>query len=168
MPRLNLQNLAFEIEPLSTREVAAACQLEVEAGLSSVGATAMLARLANPQSLILAVFRSVDSALIGLFSGWVVMDELEVDNLVVAASMRKQGVGLALLRVALQQAWQRGARLAFLEVRKSNLAAISLYASVGFSPVGRRRAYYQDPLEDALTLRLEIAQAATKLNLRLS
>lgn len=168
MPRLNLQNLAFEIEPLSTREVAAACQLEVEAGLSSVGETAMLARLANPQSLILAVFRSVDSALIGLFSGWVVMDELEVDNLVVAASMRKQGVGLALLRVALQQAWQRGARLAFLEVRESNLAAVSLYASVGFSAAGRRRAYYQDPLEDALTLRLEIAQAATKLNLRLS
>lgn len=168
MPRPNLQNLAFELEPLSIRDVAAACQLEVEAGLRSVGETAMLARVANPQSLILAAFRSVDSALIGLFSGWVVVDELEVDNLVVAASMRKQGVGLALLRAALQQGWQRGASLAFLEVRESNLAAITLYASVGFSAVGRRRAYYQDPLEDALTLRLEIEQASAKLNLRLS
>lgn len=166
-----MQNLAFEIKPLPPCDVPAACQLEVEAGLRSVGEVAMLARLANSQSLILAAYRSIDSDLIGLFSGWIVVDELEVDNLVVDALMRKQGVGSALLQAALEQAWQRDAKLAFLEVRESNSAAITLYTSVGFSAVGRRRAYYQSPVEDALILRLELAQATSPrnlLNLRLS
>jgi ribosomal-protein-alanine N-acetyltransferase len=47
----------------------------------------------------------------------------------------------------------------FLEVRTSNDAARALYASRGFVPVGRRRAYYRDPLEDALVLRLAVPAA---------
>ena len=41
----------------------------------------------------------------------------------------------------------------FLEVRESNVAARALYASRGFSAVGRRRGYYRHPVEDALVLR---------------
>ena len=40
----------------------------------------------------------------------------------------------------------------FLEVRERNRAARSLYASLGFLPVGGRRAYYADTGEDAVIL----------------
>lgn len=41
----------------------------------------------------------------------------------------------------------------FLEVRESNKAARELYGGMGFETVGRRRAYYRDPPEDALILK---------------
>ena len=39
-----------------------------------------------------------------------------------------------------------------LEVRESNIPAISLYTQYGFSQVGKRKNYYSNPSEDALLL----------------
>lgn len=39
-----------------------------------------------------------------------------------------------------------------LEVRASNVAAHTLYLSLGFVEVGRRRAYYVAPVEDAILM----------------
>jgi ribosomal-protein-alanine N-acetyltransferase len=41
----------------------------------------------------------------------------------------------------------------FLEVRTSNEPAKRLYLSRKFHQIGLRRAYYRDPIEDALVLR---------------
>jgi ribosomal protein S18 acetylase RimI-like enzyme len=49
-----------------------------------------------------------------------------------------------------------GAQRVFLEVRRSNAAAIGLYERSGFRPVGVRRGYYASPREDALTMALEV------------
>jgi ribosomal-protein-alanine N-acetyltransferase len=45
----------------------------------------------------------------------------------------------------------------FLEVRESNLPAQRLYEAIGFREVGRRRRYYQRPVEDAVVLRAAIS-----------
>ena len=79
-------------------------------------------------------------------------DEAEVLNLAVPEDGRRRGVGTALLRQLLDEARQRGARTVYLEVRESNAAALGLYQSQGFAQVGRRRRYYQRPVEDALIL----------------
>lgn len=197
MPRLNSPTTKFWIEPITARDLAAACQLDRTVGLGTQGEAGLQARLADPNTLFLVAFQQSDNEfsltssdnrdnvkslsddsddsddsdvrqLAGLFSGWVVVDELEIDNLVVGASARQQGIGRALLTEALQKAWQRGARYAFLEVRESNLAARSLYYSVGFTQFGRRRSYYNNPIEDALMLRLDLSQSTAKLKLRLS
>ena len=44
----------------------------------------------------------------------------------------------------------RGAEAATLEVRAGNTAAIQLYEKHGFLLAGRRRNYYEKPVEDAL------------------
>ncbi len=80
-------------------------------------------------------------------------DEGEIANIAVRPSVRGQGVGAQLLDDAVRAADAEGVIRLFLEVRTSNRAARALYASRGFEPVGRRRAYYHDPLEDALVLR---------------
>ena len=46
----------------------------------------------------------------------------------------------------------------FLEVRESNRSAQALYLGHGFRPVGQRAAYYRNPKEDALVLRLAMPQ----------
>jgi [ribosomal protein S18]-alanine N-acetyltransferase len=98
------------------------------------------------------------AAVIGYVVAWVVGDEAEVANLAVAAEWRGHGVGAALLDAALAEARREGAHVAHLEVRDSNVAARALYGSRGFLPVGRRRRYYQAPVEDAVLLRCDLRQ----------
>lgn len=71
-------------------------------------------------------------------------DEGELLDLCVRASCRRSGVARALLAAA--EAWWRAAGVtqAFLEVSVANAAAIALYERDGWSPAGRRRAYYRD------------------------
>lgn len=80
-------------------------------------------------------------------------DEAELANLAVAPAARRGGIATRLVEEALMQAEAAGAREVFLEVRESNAAARALYAAQGFTEVGRRRAYYRAPDEDALVLR---------------
>jgi [ribosomal protein S18]-alanine N-acetyltransferase len=71
---------------------------------------------------------------------------------VVAADRRREGLGRWLLGFALDRARRRGAERAFLEVRRSNEAALGLYRVLGFRLLAERRDYYRDPGEDALIL----------------
>lgn len=88
----------------------------------------------------------------GFLVARVVATEMEILNLAVRASLRRQGIAAALLRDALLFGVQAGARRAFLEVRSSNTAARQFYEAHGFSPAGVRRNYYRGPDEDALIL----------------
>lgn len=83
----------------------------------------------------------------------VAADVREVANICVDVAVRGRGVAGRLLDEAMAAADQDLATLSFLEVRVSNLSAIRLYESRGFSTVGRRKGYYQHPVEDALILR---------------
>jgi ribosomal-protein-alanine N-acetyltransferase len=92
----------------------------------------------------------------GRIAGYAVLirvaDEAELLNLAVADDSRRGGIGSALLEKALGLASGEGVRTIYLEVRESNAAARGLYAAHGFVEVGRRRRYYQRPVEDALIL----------------
>ena len=90
---------------------------------------------------------------------WTAADEAELANLAVATSMRGRGLGGRLLDAALRDAHARGAAAMYLEVRESNTAARTLYASRGFEEVGRRRRYYRRPVEDARVLRATLPAA---------
>lgn len=83
---------------------------------------------------------------------YLVADELHILNLAVAPERRRQGLGRRLLQSILDVARTRGAKIATLEVRVSNLLAQDLYTSFGFSISGRRKAYYRNNGEDALVM----------------
>jgi [ribosomal protein S18]-alanine N-acetyltransferase len=81
-----------------------------------------------------------------------VTDEFHILDLVVAPDHRRQGLGRWMLEFALERAGRRGAERAFLEVRRSNEAALGLYRELGFRVLAERPDYYRDPGEDALVL----------------
>lgn len=87
---------------------------------------------------------------------WMSKEECELANIAVDPVRRGAGVGARLLDAAIDAARGEGALVMFLEVRASNEAARRLYASRGFHEVGRRAAYYQNPVEDALILRRDL------------
>lgn len=82
----------------------------------------------------------------------VLVDELHVMLIAVHPSWRRRGLGGRLLAALLAEGRERGCRLATLEVRAGNQAAIALYRAFGLVEAGRRPGYYPDNGEDALIL----------------
>jgi [ribosomal protein S18]-alanine N-acetyltransferase len=82
--------------------------------------------------------------------------EWELENIVVAPSSRRQGLGQQLLQALLATARETDSESVFLEVRDSNALARGLYEKTGFAQTGRRRSYYKDPAEDAVRYRLTL------------
>ena len=76
----------------------------------------------------------------------------ELEGLFVEQSLRRRGIGAALLRSCMRWAADAGALALRLEVRASNGAALALYHDRGFSTTGVRPGYYSAPDEDALLL----------------
>jgi [ribosomal protein S18]-alanine N-acetyltransferase len=83
-------------------------------------------------------------------------DEWEIENVVVEVPERRKGLGSLLIRELLNQAEIAGAVSVILEVRESNAPAVQLYEKLGFKIEGRRPAYYQYPVEDALLYRFPL------------
>jgi ribosomal-protein-alanine N-acetyltransferase len=83
----------------------------------------------------------------------------ELENVVVANSARRAGIGRSLCRAIIDWCQACGATETILEVRASNEGAIALYASLGFAVAGRRPRYYLAPEDDALAMRLELQSA---------
>lgn len=97
----------------------------------------------------------VDGQVVAMLILWLVVDEAHIATIATHPDQRRGGIGEGLLRTALRDAYQQGARRAFLEVRAANLAAQALYQKYQFSVDGVRRGYYKDNLEDAILMSLD-------------
>jgi ribosomal-protein-alanine N-acetyltransferase len=71
-----------------------------------------------------------------------VMDEAHLLNLSITKGHQKRGLGRYLLEHMLKIAKNHKAVNMFLEVRPSNISAISLYENMGFCEISVRRGYY--------------------------
>ncbi|HEY1740012.1 MAG TPA: ribosomal protein S18-alanine N-acetyltransferase [Acidimicrobiia bacterium] len=80
------------------------------------------------------------------------LDDGHITTLGVDPAYQRRHVATRLMLVLAQTAIERGASALTLEVRLSNRPAQELYRRFGFAPVGVRKAYYQQPDEDALIM----------------
>ena len=95
----------------------------------------------------------------GYIIAFAIGSDAELLNVAVEPRHRLQGLAGMMLDAVLIQLGANGVRTAFLEVRESNRAGLALYASRGFTEIGRRRNYYRRPVEDALVMRRIIGVA---------
>ena len=93
-----------------------------------------------------------NSVLAGYFCGQVILDEAEVHRIAVDPVMRGRGYGQMLLEDFLYRVQETGVVTVLLEVRAGNVPAIGLYEKNGFTGIGVRKGYYQNPKEDAKIL----------------
>ncbi|HKD80193.1 MAG TPA: ribosomal protein S18-alanine N-acetyltransferase [Candidatus Angelobacter sp.] len=112
-------------------------------------------RLLAPEPLQQRVALVVEDDLevVGFIVGKQIDRECEIENIAVSGAARRRGLGTRLLGEFLELVRRRGGQEIWLEVRESNLAARALYEKWAFVETGRRKTYYQDPVEDALILR---------------
>ena len=84
--------------------------------------------------------------------------EAHILNLCVGSAFQGQGLGRALLTRLLEEAGSLRVDTVFLEVRPSNVPAVTLYESMGFNCIGTRKDYYPAKYgrEDATILALTL------------
>jgi len=95
--------------------------------------------------------------LCGFVCAMAVAGEWEIENVAVAAELLRRGIADELVRELIRRAESEAAAAILLEVRESNLPARGLYEKHGLREVGRRPAYYRNPVEAAILYALRFA-----------
>ena len=90
--------------------------------------------------------------LIGYVIFYYVLDEGEIARVAVDPAYRRKGAAARLLHAVEDFCEEKGIDRLMLEVRKSNVPAISFYREYGFAEDGIRKNYYKNPVEDAVLM----------------
>lgn len=96
-----------------------------------------------------------DTILAGMAVIWMIIDEVHIATFAVHPDYRRMRIAQRLLAFILIDAYHAGATRSFLEVRRGNLAARTLYERFGYVETGIRKNYYKDNGEDAVMMELE-------------
>ena len=136
------------IERMNEDHVAQVAALEKMIFSDAWSENSVRSELSNELSLWLV---AVDGDTVaGYIGSQTVLGEADMLNLAVKPEYRRQGLGRQLVEELIRRL---DAHCLTLEVRVSNEPAKTLYESMGFVQVGRRKNYYEKPKEDALILR---------------
>ena len=81
-----------------------------------------------------------------------VLGEVYITNVAVFEKYRRNGVAKRLIDTLLETVKEENGEFVTLEVRASNISAISLYEKCGFEKVGERKNFYEKPRENAVLM----------------
>ncbi len=112
--------------------------------------TSVASELDNPLSLWLIA--EEEGTVLGYVGSQTVLNETDMMNIAVQPDCRRRGIAAALIGELVNQLREHGSHVLRLEVRESNVPAIALYESMGFTQLGLRKNYYRNPKENALIL----------------
>ncbi|MDD4223672.1 MAG: ribosomal protein S18-alanine N-acetyltransferase [Candidatus Cloacimonetes bacterium] len=90
--------------------------------------------------------------LLGYIIYHVVPDEVVIVNFAIDPDFWRRGLGNHLLGHTLRLIRAEGVNTFYLDVRRSNQAALDLYGKYGFRRLGVRKNYYSEPPEDAIVM----------------
>ena len=95
---------------------------------------------------------TVNNTIVGVAGCWHIFEEAHITTLSVHPEQRNQGIAQNLLFQVIDDCYKNKIKYITLEVRESNIPAISLYEKNGFKSIGVRKNYYQDNNENALIM----------------
>ena len=96
-----------------------------------------------------------EGTIVGYAGGVVAGSEVQISNVAVASSRRREGIAGRLLARVTYDGQMLGATTSVLEVDVDNAAAQALYSKLGYSEVGRRPNYYGQG-HDALIMEAQL------------
>lgn len=95
-----------------------------------------------------------DMCVIGLISGYFAGDEADITSVAVDENYRRNGIAFRLIQEFEKYLPEYISEI-FLEVRETNIPAISLYEKCGFEKLSIRKNFYDNPTENAVVMRKE-------------
>ncbi|MBR5370923.1 MAG: ribosomal protein S18-alanine N-acetyltransferase [Oscillospiraceae bacterium] len=143
----------MRIELMSEENVAAAAKLAAACFTTPWSEDIYRRELENPQSIAFVCMDGERAA--GFIHCSYVLDELTLNTLAVAEDCRRKGIARKLWQTV-RELVTGMCTVCYLEVRESNLPAITLYQSLGFAQNGYRARYYQQPEEAAVLMMAEL------------
>ena len=135
---------------MSAADLKAVQAIEQESFHDSWAVESWLAELNS--SLANYIVLEQDGIIKGFAGFWLIAGEAQVTRVAVAKDERGKGLGRILTEALIDAAWQENAEAVTLEVRKSNIAAQTVYEQTGFIVSGVRPNYYVDNKEDAIIM----------------
>lgn len=145
-----MNNAFFSLRRMEKKDIPLVAEIERECFSSPWSEDALLAETENPSAHFFVLEK--ENALAAYMGMHIVLDECYITNVAVKKAFRKNGFGKALVENALTVAKESDCSFITLEVRVSNLAAVSLYEGCGFEKVGERKNFYSCPTENALIM----------------
>jgi [ribosomal protein S18]-alanine N-acetyltransferase len=131
------------IRPLRPDKAEACARLHAESFAHPWSTEEVAQLIAGSSTLAAAALDPASGRLRGFVLTRLAADEAEILTVAVEAASQRKGVGRTLIREALRQAANAGAKAMFLEVGKDNAPALALYDRFGFAKVGERAGYYR-------------------------
>ena len=107
-----------------------------------------------PARIALVAEDPVTSALAGFAVASLLPPQAELEIIAVASQFQRRGLAQQLFAGLAAELRANQVTEVILEVRASNQPALGLYRKLGFVGTGYRPAYYPDPQEDAVLMRL--------------
>ena len=142
----------MEIIRMNESHVASVAAIEKECfGRDAWSEKSVSGELTNALALWLVAVEGDTVA--GYVGSQTVCNETDMMNVAVTADFRRRGIGEKLVNALVEELKAMDSRCLTLEVRASNTPAQAMYEKLGFTEIGRRPRYYQNPKEDALILR---------------
>ena len=145
---------AMIIRPWKKEDIASLVKIEQLCFSDPFSVEILESEFQNPLCVYLVLEENEE--ILGYGGYCAVLDEADIMTIGVLPKEQGKGFGRKLLDELLRVAKEQNVHSVWLEVRVSNEPAISLYKSFGFQEMGRRKGYYQDNGEDALTMLKEI------------
>lgn len=143
----------MEIKRMNRQHVSQVAALEQICFSAPWSEKSIVGELDNPLSLWLVC--EEEDTVLGYVGSQTVLGETDMMNVAVSPEARRKGIAQGLILTLEDELKLLGSHCLTLEVRASNIPAITLYEKLDFSQVGRRPNYYRNPKEDALILRKE-------------
>ena len=144
--------MSFEIKRLSEENSAAVAEIEKLCFSNPWSEGTVASEIKSGFSDFFGAFS--EEKLAGYIGGRTICGETEIFNVAVSPEFRRNGIGKALIEKFIEAVREKETQVIFLEVRTSNLGAISLYEKAGFVFCGIRKDYYTNPKENAILMRL--------------
>lgn len=140
----------FKIEKMTESHIKSLSEIEKECFSTPWSEQGLRDELPNPNARFFVAI--CDEGVAGYIGAHNIVGEVYITNVAVSSAFRKKGIAEALVKHLVNVSKSELAELVTLEVRESNEIAQHLYLKTGFKAVGKRKAFYENPREDAVLM----------------
>ncbi len=146
--------MGLVIIEMASEHVSALAQIEKQCFSTPWSENALAEELENPNARFFVALCGEQVA--GYIGAHNIVGEVYITNVAVAPDYRRKGVATQLIEKLVEISRAENAEFITLEVRESNSSAQALYEKQGFGVVGKRKAFYENPREDAILMTINL------------
>ncbi len=142
--------IEITIVQMKAEHIASVAEIEKESFSTPWSEQGVKEELGNPYARFFVAI--INGKIVGYIGAHNILGEVYITNVAVSPLFRGRNIGKSLIEYLKKISKTESAEFVTLEVRKSNFIAISLYEKCGFSVVGERKSFYENPKEDAVLM----------------